>query len=272
MNTILVEAGKRGGSTHKHKWTDEERDIVRRDYKGRNQSAHQIADRLTHMTGDEITFCAVKGQAAKMGILQNKSPRWTDKEIDILSEMITRYSPMTIAHKLHRSLNAVQLQDYPWLQFYSALYTAITVNSYGRRRLTIRALSIKMPWAYLIARGVKDIENRTWKTNFRGRVYIHAGKRFDNTALSHHHLIRLKEDGGLIDMDSAGAIVWLNLVWQYSAIIGEVDIVDCVTKSSSPWFEGPYGFVLANPVKYDKWIPCLGRQRFFEPGIGGMRV
>ena len=38
----------------------------------------------------------------------------------------------------------------------------------------MKALSIKQPWASLIAHGIKDIENRTWKTNFRGRIYIHA--------------------------------------------------------------------------------------------------
>ena len=32
----------------------------------------------------------------------------------------------------------------------------------------MKALSIKQPWASLIAHGIKDIENRTWKTNFLG--------------------------------------------------------------------------------------------------------
>jgi len=107
MNTILTEAGKKGGKAHKHKWTDEEKDIVRRDYNGHNESAYRIAERLTHITGERITFGAVKGQAARMGILQVKSPRWTDKEIEILAEMITQYSPETIARRLHRNVNAV---------------------------------------------------------------------------------------------------------------------------------------------------------------------
>lgn len=37
-----------------------------------------------------------------------------------------------------------------------------------------RVLSIKQPWASLIAHGIKNIENRTWKTKFRGRILIHA--------------------------------------------------------------------------------------------------
>ena len=39
---------------------------------------------------------------------------------------------------------------------------------------------------------------------------------------------------------------FLTTHFRKGAIIGEVDIVDCVTKSTSPWFEGPFGFVLRN--------------------------
>ena len=53
----------------------------------------------------------------------------------------------------------------------------------------------------------------------------------------------------------------------YGALIGEVDIVDCVTRSESPWFVGRYGFVLKNPVLYDKPVPCRGALGFFEPEI-----
>lgn len=38
----------------------------------------------------------------------------------------------------------------------------------------MKALSIKQPWASLIAHGIKDIENRTWATKYRGKVLIHA--------------------------------------------------------------------------------------------------
>ena len=41
----------------------------------------------------------------------------------------------------------------------------------------MKALSIRQPWAWLIVNGYKDIENRTWSTDFRGRVYVHAGRK-----------------------------------------------------------------------------------------------
>ncbi len=31
-----------------------------------------------------------------------------------------------------------------------------------------RALSLKQPWAWLVVKGYKDIENRSWSTNHRG--------------------------------------------------------------------------------------------------------
>lgn len=38
----------------------------------------------------------------------------------------------------------------------------------------MKAITIKQPWASLIAHGIKDIENRTWRTNNCGRILIHA--------------------------------------------------------------------------------------------------
>lgn len=44
------------------------------------------------------------------------------------------------------------------------------------------ALSIKQPWAELILNNKKNIELRSWKTNFRGEFYIHASKTVDKEA------------------------------------------------------------------------------------------
>ena len=38
----------------------------------------------------------------------------------------------------------------------------------------MKALSIREPYASLILSGVKKIETRSWKTNYRGELYIHA--------------------------------------------------------------------------------------------------
>jgi hypothetical protein len=40
----------------------------------------------------------------------------------------------------------------------------------------MKALTIRQPWASLVATGVKTIETRSWSTKYRGPLAIHAGK------------------------------------------------------------------------------------------------
>ncbi len=108
---VLSRAGIKGGSAFKHKWTDEERDIVRRDYDGTNRTALLLATKIAHLSGEYITLCAVKGQVQKLGLAQDKSRRWTLEEETSLQEMITRYAPRTIAHKLGRTINSVVVKS-----------------------------------------------------------------------------------------------------------------------------------------------------------------
>lgn len=42
----------------------------------------------------------------------------------------------------------------------------------------MKALTIRQPWASLIAAGVKTIETRSWSTKYRGPLAIHAGLSF----------------------------------------------------------------------------------------------
>ena len=47
----------------------------------------------------------------------------------------------------------------------------------------MKVITIKQPWATLIAKGYKEYEFRTWKTKYRGDILIHAGKQIDKDAL-----------------------------------------------------------------------------------------
>lgn len=89
---------------NRHRWIDDELELVRRDYKGTNKSAEEIALNLG------VTKWAVKGQVEKLGIAQQKSPPWVEGEIERLQSLIHRYSVTAIAKKLHRSPNAVKIK------------------------------------------------------------------------------------------------------------------------------------------------------------------
>lgn len=111
---------------------------------------------------------------------------------------------------------------------------------------------MKQPWAYAIINLGKDVENRSWRMNFRGWLAIHASKTLDEFP------------NPLPD----GSRVSLEMTNTGGAIIGAVEVVDCVTESDSIWFEGPFGLVLRHPVKLEKPIECRGSLGFWDvPGF-----
>lgn len=115
----------------------------------------------------------------------------------------------------------------------------------------MKTLSIRQPWAALIIAGLKDVENRTWATNYRGPLLIHVAQAIDREALRlHQPLIATLPDTLL----------------RTGGIIGICELVDCVTHSHSRWFTGPYGFVLqhARPVRF---VPQRGQLGLFASSI-----
>jgi hypothetical protein len=123
----------------------------------------------------------------------------------------------------------------------------------------MKALSLKQPWANLVAKGLKTIEIRTWNTKFRGKFLIHASKNIDK-----------KYVGGQVGYEPLGSII---------AIATLKDVVKyedynefnkdrnrhrnwIVNKDDMPL----YGFIL-DDIKAIKPIPYKGMLNFFETGL-----
>ena len=124
-----------------------------------------------------------------------------------------------------------------------------------------KALSIRQPYAWLICKGYKDVENRNWATRFRGRIYVHAG-------VSKIYLKDAENELGKRLSCSQASDYMANInSFTFGAIIGEVDIIDCVSESTSPWFSGKYGFIMRNPILYNQPIPCRGKLNLFKLDI-----
>jgi len=149
----------------------------------------------------------------------------------------------------------------------------------------MKTITIKQPWASLIVKqdtknpgfGIKPIENRTWPTKFRGRVLIHASA---NTA----------EFTDLLAVSSELYIYSCSLrdnheefkKYPHSAIIGSIEIIDCVLNHESAWAEHKatvqrkikgqkvfvevpvYNWVLANPIDFPEPIPAKGKLSFWD--------
>lgn len=62
----------------------------------------------------------------------------------------------------------------------------------------MKAITIKQPFASLIAAGLKEYEFRTWKINYRGEILIHAGKGIDKEAMKKFESLNLDYPTGCI--------------------------------------------------------------------------
>ena len=128
---------------------------------------------------------------------------------------------------------------------------------------SVKVLSVRQPWAWLIFNG-KDIENRTWKTDYRGKLYIHGSLKRDipencSTARYIFNSIPYEERNNISFPDADHPI------WEYGAIIGSVELVGCVRDHKSKWAMPNYWhWVLENPTLLDKPIPCKGQLRIFN--------
>lgn len=152
----------------------------------------------------------------------------------------------------------------------------------------MKCLSLWQPWASLVVLGTKKIETRSWPTNYRGPLLIHAAKK------------RIPELIDLVCWDEFQAALW-NLAGTmeekagclpFGEIIGRVELIDCrPTESfnlgelhslryrpgregdlSQSWTEndlgnfepGRFGWVFENPKYFAYKIPYRGKQGLFD--------
>ncbi len=126
----------------------------------------------------------------------------------------------------------------------------------------MKALTVKNPYAWLIASGIKDVENRSWKTNFRGRIYIHSAA----THLSHKDTSLHFTTNQWMSLDPEIQNNCLLELFPKSSIIGEVDIVDCIKESGKVWgLENNFHWILENAELYNEPIKNIkGKLSFWE--------
>jgi hypothetical protein len=122
-----------------------------------------------------------------------------------------------------------------------------------------KALSVRQPWAHAIIFLGKDIENRSHASirhmDFRGvdRIAIHAAKG----------MTRDEYEDAADFMASIGVECPKPSDLQRGGIIGSVAVSGLVSASSSKWFMGPNGIVLADPQPCE-FIPAVGALGLFE--------
>jgi hypothetical protein len=98
------------------------------------------------------------------------------------------------------------------------------------------ALTIRQPWAELIASGLKTLEHRRRRTHHRGPLLIHAAR----------------------------AVPWLRQHRDLprGMIVAQVDLIDCIQIGRLEFV-----YVLQNARRVEP-VPMLGRQGFWHVGNG----
>ena len=132
------------------------------------------------------------------------------------------------------------------------------------------ALSVKQPWAALLAAGVKTVEVRTWPTTRHGRLLIHAGKVPDD---------RPEAWAWVTTPELRAAAEWRG------GVVGVGELIGCVSYPTRAAFEadrgrhlnlpnwfaeaGLYGLAFRDlrPVPF---VPCVGNTFFFP--VEGFRL
>ena len=124
----------------------------------------------------------------------------------------------------------------------------------------MKVLSLTEPYATLIKEGNKKIETRSWKTSYRGEVYIHASKtKIPKVTLENKELMALCANHPL----------------NFGKIICKAELVDCIWMSKEyvldmkqnypqeylcgDYQEGRYAFVLENIVPLKNPIEVKGK-------------
>ena len=126
--------------------------------------------------------------------------------------------------------------------------------------ISFKALTLKQPWAWLVARGYKKVENRTWTTNHRGRLAIHVSK--SDSDLSPEVSSFVSE--ALAKSGLSTALPSLDeLKAQQGLVIATVDLVSVERDEDEPLapfaLPSQYHWILANPLLLEPPIEARGQ-------------
>lgn len=136
----------------------------------------------------------------------------------------------------------------------------------------MKALTIRQPWAQLIALGVKRYETRSRPTNVRGRIAIHAGRAMPRGT-------DLATAWNWIDLDRSFSLLRLRADTHWTPmprgfVIATAELVDCIPTYArgvpplehdlGDWTPGRWAWQLDDVQILAEPVPAKGRQGWWE--------
>lgn len=118
---------------------------------------------------------------------------------------------------------------------------------------SFRCLAVRQPYAWAICAGAKDVENRSWTTDYRGDVVIVASSTAAEIKAAQSTAKPVRLDASHLATGAAIGIATLT------------DIVPLGRDlESNPWAFGPYCWKFANACFFEQPIPCKGKLRLYS--------
>ena len=136
----------------------------------------------------------------------------------------------------------------------------------------MKAITLWQPWASLLAVGPKKYETRSWQTQHRGWIAIHAAKRFDRLVTDAHQVFKK-------ELDEMGiSPIWDTPRGAVVAVAKLQGIIQCrgplATQLLIPDFHevlpygdyspGRYAWIFSEIIPVEPAIPAIGGQRVWN--------
>ena len=123
--------------------------------------------------------------------------------------------------------------------------------------VALPVLSVRQPWASYIAGGLKSTELRTWSTDYRGWLWIHASKQLDLDAMEIYELAAADfPTGGLIGIADLASCTPIENATQWLALRNE-------HRSPGNFARGIYGWRFRDVIALRQKIDSRGELRLF---------
>ncbi|UYB50271.1 ASCH domain-containing protein (plasmid) [Lysinibacillus capsici] len=139
----------------------------------------------------------------------------------------------------------------------------------------MKALTIKQPWATLIALGEKNFETRSWQTKYRGPLAIHAGKSIDKDACEDSWIKGVLKEHGITshkELQTGVVLATVELVdcYRVEATLGHASVLtkgktlNGLEVAFGDYTEGRYAWELANLQVLPEPMPAKGQLSLWE--------
>ena len=133
-----------------------------------------------------------------------------------------------------------------------------------------KALSLLQPWASLVVIGAKTVETRSWNTDYRGRLLIHASKGKSGAALAAEpflakYIPRFAElpFGAIIGEVMLTEVVRLTELALPPALLDRLTLEE---RAFGAYDTGRYAWLLEDAIQYDHPVPATGALGLWDAG------